>query len=373
MKERVKRMKIAKGSYEFENIVESIRKYSMTRRIIILGTGDFQRDLKAYIIENSGVTDKQITMVAMKGLPEEKKEKLSEYISGDCKPENYIVAAIFYEQWLVDLFEQEGWVQGEDYVYPAHKPLQVMVKANYKDDYGNEVHFEDESDIVDEISCTFKGYDARITVGKGFKAKGKFELICDSNSIVNIGDNVVLGKETFWSAYKESVIDIGSGSTFESGKLVICRNAGFRLGKQATIGNNYWITAHLYTKINIGREFLASSDLHIRTNDGHTIFDIETGKSINVSIEGNKSLCLEIGDHVWAGTRVVIVGNTKMREGTVIGACSFIKGCFPNNCIIAGVPAKVIRENIAWSKENYGEEMNGISEEWIKKTDWELG
>lgn len=34
----------------------------------------------------------------------------------------------------------------------------------------------------------------------------------------------------------------------------------------------------------------------------------------------------------------------------MVGLGSIVKGTFPNNCIVAGVPAKIIKKDIAWER-----------------------
>lgn len=52
------------------------------------------------------------------------------------------------------------------------------------------------------------------------------------------------------------------------------------------------------------------------------------------------------------GGKSVSIGN-----GSVVGAKAFVKSSFPNNCSIAGVPAKIIKNNIAWSRKNFSEDI----------------
>ena len=57
-----------------------------------------------------------------------------------------------------------------------------------------------------------------------------------------------------------------------------------------------------------------------------------------------------IGDNVWIGTRVTILSGVKVGNGAVIAAGSLVKDNVPDNAMVAGVPAKIIQNNIEWSK-----------------------
>lgn len=52
---------------------------------------------------------------------------------------------------------------------------------------------------------------------------------------------------------------------------------------------------------------------------------------------------VEIGDFVWLGNRVTIVGNVKIGKGAIIGAGSVVVKDVPDYAIVGGNPAKVIK------------------------------
>ena len=52
--------------------------------------------------------------------------------------------------------------------------------------------------------------------------------------------------------------------------------------------------------------------------------------------------CIEIGDNVFIGSGTHILYDTKIGSNVIIGTCSVITKDIPDNCVVAGVPAKVI-------------------------------
>lgn len=61
-----------------------------------------------------------------------------------------------------------------------------------------------------------------------------------------------------------------------------------------------------------------------------------------------------IGERVWIGENVTILPGACIGNGVVIGANSVVRGEIPNNVIIAGVPAKIVKkynyERMQWGK-----------------------
>lgn len=53
---------------------------------------------------------------------------------------------------------------------------------------------------------------------------------------------------------------------------------------------------------------------------------------------------IEIGENVWVGNNVIILKNSKIGNNSIIAAGAVVNGLFPENVIIGGVPAKIIKK-----------------------------
>lgn len=89
--------------------------------------------------------------------------------------------------------------------------------------------------------------------------------------------------------------------------------------------------------VTIGSNCLFSGEIQFLTHDGaldifrHEIKDAFIYKPVTV------------GDNVFIGFRVVILPGVTIGSNVAIGAGSVVNKDIPDNCIVAGVPAKVIR------------------------------
>lgn len=72
-------------------------------------------------------------------------------------------------------------------------------------------------------------------------------------------------------------------------------------------------------------------------------FTFRNGLTIGNKNNDNKQLPT-IGDNVEVGANVVIIGDIEIGNNVVIGAGSVVVKSIPSNCIVAGNPAKVIKQ-----------------------------
>lgn len=96
------------------------------------------------------------------------------------------------------------------------------------------------------------------------------------------------------------------------------------------------------SKISVGKGCLFSTGIDVFCSDTHSVIDLE-GNLLNYGH------FIEIGNHVWIGKDVKIGKNVKIADNSIIGWGSVVTKSFSqSNVIIAGNPAKVVKENINW-------------------------
>ncbi len=95
------------------------------------------------------------------------------------------------------------------------------------------------------------------------------------------------------------------------------------------------------TNVLIGRDCVISFGCWLRTGDPHLIYDAQSMRRINLS----KSIYL--GDHVWLGQGAVLLKNTRIGSGSIVGAMSVVPGKeLISNASYAGNPCRLVRTNI---------------------------
>ena len=95
--------------------------------------------------------------------------------------------------------------------------------------------------------------------------------------------------------------------------------------------------------VEIGKNCLISRNVEIECTDHHSIYDISTKKLIN------KGKTIKIGEHVWICRDVIVCKNTSIPNDCVVGARAVVTKEFEEpNCIITGIPAKIVKKDINW-------------------------
>ena len=56
-----------------------------------------------------------------------------------------------------------------------------------------------------------------------------------------------------------------------------------------------------------------------------------------------------IGDHVWIGMNVIVLKGVTIGEGSIVAAGSVVNKDVPPHCLVAGVPAKVVKTDVTWN------------------------
>ena len=138
---------------------------------------------------------------------------------------------------------------------------------------------------------------------------------------------------------------IGDGTTQANNTL-------FHIGENSSVNKMFFILMDDGSSIKIGQNCMISCDVEMWASDTHSIFD-ESGTLINLGKE------IIIGDSVWIGKDVKILKNTAIPNGCIVGMGSTVSKKFTiPNSIIAGIPAKVVKENISWSQQRPNEFLN---------------
>jgi maltose O-acetyltransferase len=108
------------------------------------------------------------------------------------------------------------------------------------------------------------------------------------------------------------------------------------VGAGTLFSNNVQIIAE--KSVRIGRECLIGDSVLILDSDFHHIDPIRRHEP------GVPSSPVVLGDRVWIGSRAIILKGVEIGEGSVVAAGSVVTRSVSPRVVVAGNPAKLIRE-----------------------------
>lgn len=161
----------------------------------------------------------------------------------------------------------------------------------------------------------------KIHIGSKAKLHEKTKIDALSTEGVYIGENVVIGEN--------SVLEC-TGSIRSLGK-------GICIGSRSSFGSNCYFGAA--GGINIGEDVIAGQ--YVRFHSENHVFD---DLDIPIREQGVTHQGIQVGNNCWIGAGVVFLDGAVIGDGCVVAANAVISGKFEANCIIGGVPARLIRK-----------------------------
>lgn len=211
----------------------------------------------------------------------------------------------------------------------------IEVCGSYVDDDNNRIIVGADT-AFDKVNVVFNGRNNTLVISDENKTLSTLNLEFPADSGV-----CVIGKI--------------AGRWQAKGNLRVGYNSLLVIGDSITCTKPFFLCCSEQTRILLGDDCMFATDNHVRTDDAHAIFDVETGKRLNPSKD------IIIGAHTWVAYAAKIYGGAIVGDGSIIGTNSVVKGKFLNNCTVAGSPAKCVRKNIAWERPNVARR-----EPWIR-------
>jgi acetyltransferase-like isoleucine patch superfamily enzyme len=181
---------------------------------------------------------------------------------------------------------------------------------------------------------------SRVKIGRGFTADSVPRILIDADANLEIGSNVEFRRSIEIRVHGTAKITISDGVRIDRGvRRLAANNAHIRIGPAARIG--------LYSVLNggdsitIGSKALISGFVYLQTSmHEHRASDVP------IQDQGYAHAPVTLGDDTWVGTHVVIMPGITVAEGAVVGSNAVVTSNVEAHAVVAGVPAREIRQRV---------------------------
>jgi len=136
--------------------------------------------------------------------------------------------------------------------------------------------------------------------------------------------------------YRAAGVDVAQSAKINGTARINFRNA--RIGEETWFGAGSQTFSTQHARVSIGA----------RCDIGPGVMFVagshEMGDANRRAGGISASQPISVGDGTWVGTRATFIAGSSVGTGCMVAAGSLVTGAFSNNVLIAGVPARVVRE-----------------------------
>lgn len=174
---------------------------------------------------------------------------------------------------------------------------------------------------------------------------GRTQLSLEGKNNVLFVQSAILSRVNIRITGDENEVHISEGAIIRDSNFIIRgNNCRILIGDRTTFGGVRIVNVGASNDIILGNDCMLSDNVEIWASDTHSIYDNE-GNWIN------KEKSITIGNRVWIGSRAVILKGVSIGNDSIIGMASVVTKSVSNNTLVAGSPAKILKENISWNIE----------------------
>ena len=169
------------------------------------------------------------------------------------------------------------------------------------------------------------------------------------NFIGSVGDKVLIGKPCKLQGSGQKFISIGNNTIIQSNTVLGCWTSYgcqkftpyISIGNNCNLGEYNHITA--CKGITIGDGLLTGRFVYIGDNSHGDLSEFDSQippAERKLTSKGE----IIIGRNVWIGDKATILSGVNIGDNVTVAANAVVTKDIPSNCIVAGVPARIIKK-----------------------------
>ena len=167
-------------------------------------------------------------------------------------------------------------------------------------------------------------------------------IICPGK--IKFKRNLNIGRNCYVNALAEIGLVCGENVSMGYQTHIELTGSLHLLGRGMIVGDNVGLGSHGHYGsgaglLEIGADTIIGNYVSIHP-ENHNYSKLDAP----IRLQGVNGKGVRIGRNCWIGAKVTILDGTVLGDGCIVAAGAVVKGVFPNNVIIGGVPAQIIKK-----------------------------
>ncbi|MDT2895503.1 MULTISPECIES: acyltransferase [Lactococcus] len=193
------------------------------------------------------------------------------------------------------------------------------------------------------IKGIFRGKIRKVGMGKvGKKLKIGKHVQFRRKKLIFLGDNVRIENNVLLNGLSKKGIVLGNNVKIGAYSSLIVSGTLSDLGKEIIIGDNTSFSEFTFFGgaggIKVGNDVISGQNVRFHSENHNFSNNNELIRLQGVSRKG-----IEVGNNVWIGAGAIFLDGAKVGNNSVVAANSVVQKEFPDNVVIGGIPAKIIK------------------------------
>lgn len=175
----------------------------------------------------------------------------------------------------------------------------------------------------------------------------KLIFLGNSVSLIGIGSSEIGRYCTFErycviDGYGRRPLKVGDRTKIGAYSIISTTSHLSKLGVGLSIGSDCGVSEYCYFGssggITIGNDVIMGQYVSFHS-ENHVFSDVD----IPIRLQPVVSEGIVLGNNIWIGAKATILDGSVVGDNCVIAAGAVVRGSFPSNCVIGGVPAKILK------------------------------
>lgn len=169
-------------------------------------------------------------------------------------------------------------------------------------------------------------------------------VLCSSK--IKFGKNFSIGRKCYVNALSKEGLICGDNVSMGFLTHVDLTGSMKNLGKGIKIGNNVGLGSHGHYGSGIGGLEIGNDTIIGNYVSFHPENHNYSDSSVLIRLQGVSGKGIKVGNNCWVGAKATFLDGSEIGNGCIVAAGAVVIGKFPDNVIIGGIPAKIIKNRI---------------------------